>query len=161
MSSSLETENSVTKHPPVDEEIKQRVLDYFRKAKARGDKFDWEKRLPSEYENNPLLTDAANAQAKRDFLEFNKGLKATFYLRQYLPKDVTDSTCDDVYASMSLHRFSNRAPELFVFILMNRIKDANTDPSGRPIFHGRVTENYTFDGSDFSWFDEISPAPKD
>ena len=161
MGSSLETENSTKAHPPIDEEVKTRILDYFRKAKARGDVFSWKKNLPTQFEKNPLLTDAANAQAERDFLEWNKGLTHTLFLNQTLPKNVTDSTCDDVYASLTLQVFSGRAPELFVFIHTNRIKDAKPDASGRPVFHGRVAEYYYFDGSDLSWFDEISPAPKD
>ena len=161
MGSSLETENSTKAHPPIDEEVKTRILDYFRKAKARGDVFSWKKQLPSEFTKNPLLTDAANAQAEKDYLEWNKGLKYTLFLNHTLANNVTDATCDDVYASLTLQVFSDRAPELFVFIHTNRIKDAKPDASGRPVFHGRVTEYYYFDGSDLSWFDEISPAPKD
>ena len=161
MGSSLETENSTKVHPPIDEEVKTRILDYFRKAKARGDVFSWKKQLPGEFTKNPLLTDAANAQAEKDYLEWSKGLAHTLYLNQALPNNVTDVTCDDVYASLTLQVFSDRAPDLFVFIHTNRIKDAEPDVSGRPVFHGRVTENYYFDGSDLSSFDEISPAPKD
>lgn len=161
MGSSLETENSTKAHPPIDKEVKTRILDYFRKAKARGDVFSWKKQLPSEFMKNPLLTDVANAQAKKDYLEWNKGLVHTLFLNQTLTKDVTDATCDDVYASLTLQVFSDRAPELSVYIYTNRIKDAKPDASGRPVFHGRVTEYYYFDGSDLSWFDEISPAPKD
>lgn len=161
MGSSLETENSTKAHPPIDKEVKKRILDYFRKAKARGDVFSWKKQLPSEFMKNPLLTDVANAQAKKDYLEWNKGLVRTLFLNQTLAKDVTDATCDDVYASLTLQVFSDRAPELSVYIYTNRIKDVKPDASGRPVFHGRVTEYYYFDGSDLSWFDEISPAPKD
>lgn len=161
MGSSLETENSTKAHPPIDKEVKKRILDYFRKAKARGDVFSWKKQLPSEFMKNPLLTDVANAQAKKDYLEWNKGLVRTLFLNQTLANNVTDATCDDVYASLSLQVFSDRAPELSVYIYTNRIKDVKPDASGRPVFHGRVTEYYYFDGSDLSWFDEISPAPKD
>lgn len=161
MGSSLEIENSTKAHPPIDKEVKKRILDYFRKAKARGDVFSWKKQLPSEFMKNPLLTDVANAQAKKDYLEWNKGLVRTLFLNQTLANNVTDATCDDVYASLTLQVFSDRAPELSVYIYTNRIKDVKPDASGRPVFHGRVTEYYYFDGSDLSWFDEISPAPKD
>lgn len=161
MGSSNETENSTKVHPPIDAEVKTRILDYFRKAKARGDMFSWKKELPSEFMKNPLFTDAANAQAEKDFLEWNKGTTHKLFLNQTLPNNVTDLACDDVYASLTLQVFSDRAPELFVFIHTNRIKDAKPDASGRPVFHGRVVEYYYFDGSELSWFDEISPAPKD